>query len=46
MDQQSQMWQALGGRFLPSVMYKIRLVPIIERADPYEVPLIEEVDTN
>ena len=28
MDQQSQLWQALGGKFLPSIMYKLRLLSI------------------
>lgn len=46
MDQQSQLWQALGGKFLPSVMYKVRLLSINEQVVHKEVPRITEIDAR
>jgi Pvc16 N-terminal domain len=46
MDQQSQLWQSFGGKFLPSVMYKIRMLTIDERAVLQEVPRVESIDTK
>lgn len=46
MDQQSQLWQALGGKFLPSVMYKIRLVTFAESIAHREIPRITEIDSK
>jgi hypothetical protein len=40
------LWGSLGGRQIPFVMYKVRLVSIAERSVRREVPLIEEIDTN
>ena len=48
LDQQYQFWQALGGKFLPSVLYKVRMLIYQENAEIItEQPIIElETDTN
>lgn len=46
MDQQSQLWQALGGKFLPSIMYKVRLLTFDEQISHREVPRITEIDAH
>jgi len=45
-EQINHLWGSLGGRQLPFVMYKVRMVSITERSIRREVPLIEEVNTN
>jgi hypothetical protein len=45
-EQINHLWGSLGGRQIPFVMYKLRLVSISERAVVREVPLIEEIDTS
>jgi len=45
-EQINHLWGSLGGRQIPFVMYKVRMVAITERSIRREVPLIEEVDTN
>ncbi|HUH33980.1 MAG TPA: DUF4255 domain-containing protein [Daejeonella sp.] len=45
-EQINHLWGSLGGRQIPFVMYKVRLVSITERSIRREVPLIEEVETN
>lgn len=45
-EQINHLWGSLGGRQIPFVMYKLRLVGITERAIVREVPLIEEIDTT
>jgi hypothetical protein len=45
-EQINHLWGSLGGRQLPFVMYKLRLVAITERAAVREVPLVEEIETN
>ena len=45
-EQINHLWGSLGGRQIPFVMYKLRLVALTERATVREVPLIEEIDTN
>jgi hypothetical protein len=45
-EQINHLWGSLGGRQIPFVMYKVRMVSITERSIRREVPLIEEVDTN
>lgn len=42
-EQQSQLWQAMGGKFLPSIMYKIRMLAINEQAAQLETTRISEV---
>lgn len=45
-EQINHLWGSLGGRQMPFVMYKLRLVTITERAKVREVPLIEEIETE
>jgi hypothetical protein len=45
-EQINHLWGSLGGRQMPFVMYKLRLVAITERAVLREVPLIEEIETQ
>jgi len=45
-EQINHLWGSLGGRQIPFVMYKLRLVAITEKAVLREVPLIEEIDTT
>lgn len=44
-EQINHLWGSLGGRQIPFVMYKLRLVALTERALVREVPLIEEIET-
>lgn len=44
-EQVNHLWGILGGKYLPSVMYKLRLVPIIsDKKKP--VQAIEEISAN
>ncbi len=43
MEQQSQLWQAMGGKFLPSVMYKVRLLTIDEGVSGVETAPISDI---
>ncbi len=45
-EQINHLWGSLGGRQIPFVMYKLRLVVLTERAKVREVPLIEEIETK
>lgn len=45
-EQVNHLWGSLGGRQLPFVMYKVRIVSITERSIKREAPLIEEIETN
>jgi hypothetical protein len=45
-EQINHLWGSLGGRQVPFVMYKMRLVMITERTVQRIVPLIEEIETN
>ncbi|MGZ5286051.1 MAG: DUF4255 domain-containing protein [Flavisolibacter sp.] len=45
-EQINHLWGSLGGRQIPFVMYKVRMVSITERSIRREVPLIEEIETN
>jgi hypothetical protein len=45
-EQINHLWGSLGGRQMPFVMYKLRLVTISEHAVVREVPLIEEIETH
>ena len=45
-EQINHLWGSLGGRQMPFVMFKVRLVSIAERSVRREVPLIEEIETN
>lgn len=45
-EQINHLWGSLGGRQIPFVMYKLRLVALTERAVVREIPVIEEIETN
>lgn len=45
-EQINHLWGSLGGRQIPFVMYKVRLLMITGDATQREVPLIEEIETN
>jgi hypothetical protein len=45
-EQLNHLWGSLGGRQIPFVMYKLRLVAITERKTIREVPPILEIDTS
>jgi len=45
-EQINHLWGSLGGRQIPFVMYKLRLVALSDRAVVREVPVIEEIDTQ
>jgi hypothetical protein len=45
-EQLNHLWGSLGGRQLPFVMYKLRLVAITERSTVRTVPVIEEIDAD
>jgi Pvc16 N-terminal domain len=45
-EQINHLWGSLGGRQVPFVMFKMRLVAITDRSVVREVPLIEEVKSN
>ena len=45
-EQINHLWGSLGGRQIPFVMYKLRLVALTDRAVVRETPLIEEIDTS
>lgn len=45
-EQINHLWGSLGGRQIPFVMYKVRLLMITGDTIQREVPLIEEIETN
>lgn len=45
-EQINHLWGSLGGRQIPFVMYKLRLVALSERALVRDVPVIEEIETD
>ncbi|HVV53931.1 MAG TPA: DUF4255 domain-containing protein [Mucilaginibacter sp.] len=45
-EQLNQIWSVLGGKYLPSVLYKIRQITIDEDAIDYEAGFIKEIDLN
>ncbi len=45
-EQINHLWGSLGGRQMPSAMYKLRLVGITERRPVRNVPVIEEINTS
>ncbi|HEY4112012.1 DUF4255 domain-containing protein [Puia sp.] len=45
-EQLNHLWGSLGGRQIPFVMYKLRLVAISDRATLRTVPLITEIDSD
>jgi hypothetical protein len=45
-EQINHLWGSLGGKQMPFVMYKLRLIALTDRTIVREVPLIEEIDTT
>ncbi len=45
-EQLNHLWGSLGGRQIPFVMYKLRLVALTDRRIIRNVPLIREIDTD
>lgn len=45
-EQINHLWGSLGGRQVPFVMFKMRLVVITDRSAVREVPLIEEIKSG
>jgi hypothetical protein len=45
-EQINHLWGSLGGRQIPFVMYKVRMVMINEGTIRREVPLIQEIETK
>ncbi len=45
-EQLNHLWGSLGGRQIPFVMYKLRLVALTERKAIRQAPLITEIDSN
>ncbi|HRO45258.1 DUF4255 domain-containing protein [Agriterribacter sp.] len=45
-EQVNHLWGTLGGKQMPFVLYKLRLIAITERKVLREVPLIEEIETH
>jgi len=45
-EQINHLWGVLGGKQMPSVMYKLRLVAITARKRLRDIPLVEEVNSS
>lgn len=45
-EQLNHLWGSLGGRQVPFVMYKLRLVALTDRRTIRQVPLVREIDTD
>ena len=45
-EQLNHLWGSLGGRQVPFVMYKLRLIALTDRKVLRNTPLIQEVDTD
>ncbi len=45
-EQLNHLWGSLGGRQIPFVMYKLRLIALTDRKVLRNVPLIREIDTD
>ena len=45
-EQINHLWSTLGGKYLPSVLYKMKLVTIIDEANFIEGSLIREIQTD
>jgi len=41
----SYLWGMLGGKYLPSVIYKLRMITVQENVTGEETPLIQTIDT-
>jgi hypothetical protein len=45
-EQLNHLWGSLGGRQIPFVMYKLRLIALSDRRVLRNVPLVREIDTD
>lgn len=45
-EQLSYIWGLLGGKVMPSVLYKISVIKIAATADPIKIELINEVNVK
>ena len=45
-EQLNQIWSVLGGKYLPSVLYKVRQITIDEDAIDYEAGFITNIELN
>ena len=43
-EQVNHLWSTLGGKYLPSVLYKMKLIPIVDEANQREGMLITEIN--
>lgn len=46
LQEQSNLWASIGAKYMPSVLYKIRVIGINEAMMTYEAPGISEVERN
>ncbi len=46
LNQQNQMWSILGGKYFPSVIYKVKMIPIISSIEEDGYGIIERVRIN
>ena len=44
-EQQNHMWGTLGAKYLPSVLYKVRML-VVQRSAEAPASLVSEVQTN
>ncbi|MBG6132816.1 hypothetical protein IWQ47_004354 [Aquimarina sp. EL_43] len=45
-EQINHLWSTLGGKYLPSVLYKMKLIPISDKDNKIEGSLITEIQTK
>jgi len=45
-EQVNHLWATLGGKYIPSILYKVRLVTIDEGFTEFEGSFIKEIDIN
>ena len=45
-EQQNHLWGALGAKYMPSVMYKLGIVDVLDEQVQAEVPPVEEIAIN
>jgi len=45
-EQVNHLWSTLGGKYLPSVLYKVRQLTVFEDAEVSESSLIKEIELN
>ena len=42
-EEQNHLWGALGAKYMPSIVYRVRLLPIRELDEALKAPLIDEI---